>query len=95
LAFYPLSLLAKKMKKLSFKSQESNSDITSSLTESFNNIEIIKANNTEILEAKKFSVFNMIFFKYNMKAVRTNELTSPLMEIRKFSFWSCYFSWWK
>ena len=40
------------MKKLSFKSQESNSDITSSLTESFNNIEIIKANNTEILEAK-------------------------------------------
>src|SRR5574344_1977502 len=81
LAFYPLSLLAKKMKKLSFKSQESNSDITSSLTESFNNIEIIKANNTEILEAKKFSVFNMIFFKYNMKAVRTNELTSPLMEI--------------
>ena len=23
----------------------------------------------------------MIFFKYNMKAVKTNELTSPLMEI--------------
>ena len=38
--------LAKKMKKLSFKSQESNSDITSSLIESFNNIEIIKANST-------------------------------------------------
>ncbi|AXK48953.1 ABC transporter permease [Aliarcobacter trophiarum LMG 25534] len=81
LAVYPLSLLAKRMKKLSFKSQESNSDITSSLTESFNNIEIIKANNTENIEAKKFSVFNMIFFKYNMKAVKTNELTSPVMEI--------------
>lgn len=80
LAVYPLSLLAKRMKKLSFKSQESNSDITSSLTESFNNIEIIKANNTETLEVKKFSVFNMIFFKYNMKAVKTNELTSPIME---------------
>ncbi|RXJ96684.1 ABC transporter permease [Arcobacter sp. AHV-9/2010] len=81
LAFYPLSLLAKKMKKLSFKSQESNSDITSSLTESFNNIEIIKANSTENLEKKKFTILNMIFFKYNMKAVKTNELTSPLMEI--------------
>ena len=46
LAIYPLSLLAKKMKKLSFRSQESNSDITSSLSESFNNIEIIKANST-------------------------------------------------
>ena len=81
LAIYPLSKLAKRMKKLSFKSQESNSDITSSLSESFNNIEIIKANSTEKIEANKFSIHNMIFFKYNMKAVKTNELTSPLMEI--------------
>lgn len=81
LAVYPLSLLAKKMKKLSFKSQESNSDITSSLNESFNNIEIIKANSTEKFEVTKFSVHNMLFFKYNMKAVKTNQLTSPLMEI--------------
>ena len=81
LAIYPLSILAKKMKKLSFKSQESNSDITTSLSESFNNIEIIKANSSEKIEATKFSVHNMIFFKYNMKALKTNELTSPLMEI--------------
>lgn len=81
LAFYPLSLLAKRMKKLSFKSQESNSDITTSLNESFNNIEIIKANSSEKIETTKFSIHNMIFFKYNMKALKTNELTSPLMEI--------------
>ncbi|WP_323664855.1 ABC transporter ATP-binding protein [Aliarcobacter butzleri] len=81
LAVYPLSRLAKRMKKLSFKSQESNSDITSSLNESFNNIEIIKANSTEKVEVTKFSVHNMLFFKYNMKAVKTNQLTSPLMEI--------------
>ncbi len=81
LAIYPLSLLAKRMKKLSFKSQESNSDITSSLNESFNNIEIIKANSTERVEVTKFSVHNMLFFKYNMKAVKTNQLTSPLMEV--------------
>lgn len=80
LAVYPLSLLAKRMKKLSFKSQESNSDITSSLNESFNNIEIIKANSTENVEIKRFSAFNLTFFKYNMKAVKTNELTSPIME---------------
>lgn len=80
LAIYPLTRLAKRMKKLSFKSQESNSDITSSLSESFNNIEIIKANGTENIETKKFSTLNMIFFKYNMKAVKTNELTSPIME---------------
>ncbi|MFA9373232.1 MAG: ABC transporter ATP-binding protein [Poseidonibacter sp.] len=81
LAIYPLSLLAKRMKKLSFRSQETNSDITSSLTESFNNIEIIKANSTEIIEGDKFKKHNANFFKYNMKGVKTNELTSPLMEI--------------
>ena len=81
LAIYPLSKLAKRMKKLSFKSQESNSNITSSLSESFNNIEIIKANSSERVEATKFSIHNMIFFKYNMIALKTNGLTSPLMEI--------------
>lgn len=81
LAIYPLSKLAKRMKRLSFKSQESNSDITSSLNESFNNIEIIKANSTEKVEVTRFSIHNMLFFKYNMKAVKTNQLTSPLMEI--------------
>ncbi len=81
LAFYPLSRLAKRMKKLSFKSQESNSDITASLTESFNNIEIIKANSTEKIESERFEKHNLNFFKYNMKAVKTNELVSPVMEI--------------
>ncbi len=81
LAVYPLSRLAKRMKKLSFKSQESNADITSSLTESVNNIEIIKANSSEKLESSKFINLNLKFFQYNMKAVKTNALTSPVMEV--------------
>ena len=80
MAIYPLTVLAKKMKKLSFRSQESNSDITSNLSETFNNIEIIKANSTEFLEAKKFQAHNKNFFNINIKAVKTNELVSPLME---------------
>lgn len=80
LALYPLSILAKKMKKLSHKSQESNSDITSHLSETFNNIEIIKANSTEEIEAEKFAKHNKTFFQINIKSVRTNELVSPLME---------------
>ncbi|MGB5917773.1 ABC transporter ATP-binding protein [Arcobacter sp.] len=80
MAIYPLTILAKKMKKLSFRSQESNSDITTNLSETFNNIEIIKANSTEFLEAKKFQAHNKNFFNINIKAVKTNELVSPLME---------------
>ena len=80
MAVYPLSILAKKMKKISFRSQESNSDITSHLSEVFNNIEIIKANSTENVETDKFSKHNHNFFKINIKAVKTNELVSPIME---------------
>ena len=81
LAFYPLSRLAKKMKKLSFRSQEKNSDLTEHLSETFNNIEIIKANSSEELETSKFAKHNKEFFEVNIKGVRTNELVSPFMEI--------------
>ncbi len=81
LALIPLSKLAKKMKKLSFKSQESISDITSHLTETFNNIELIKANSTNNIEIDSFKKHNKNFFIVNIKAVKTNALVSPIMEI--------------
>ncbi|MGB0989318.1 MAG: ABC transporter ATP-binding protein [Halarcobacter sp.] len=80
LAIYPLTILAKKMKKLSFRSQEKASDITSHLSEIFNNVEIIKANSTERTELDKFEKHNKKFFDINIKSVKTSELTSPLME---------------
>lgn len=81
LALIPLSKLAKKMKKLSFKSQESISDITSHLSETFNNVELIKANSTNELELKDFKKHNQNFFNVTIKGVRTNALVSPVMEI--------------
>ncbi len=81
LALYPIIVLAKKMKKLSFKSQESAADITSHLSEIFNNVEIIKANSTENVEQAKFEQHNQNFFNVNIKAVKTGELVSPIMEI--------------
>jgi subfamily B ATP-binding cassette protein MsbA len=73
--------MAKRVKKLSFKSQEKNSDITAQLSETFNNIEIIKANSTENIELKEFSKHNQEFFNVNIKAVKINEIVSPFMEI--------------
>lgn len=80
LAVYPLSVLARKMKKLSYKSQESISDITTHLSETFNNIEIIKANSTEKYESKKFEEHNKKLLDINLKSVKTNQLVNPLME---------------
>ncbi|WP_187646851.1 ABC transporter ATP-binding protein [Nitrosophilus labii] len=81
LAIYPLSLLAKRMKKISKKSQEKISDITSHLTEIFNNIEIIKSNVSEKKELERFKEHNSHFFNITMKSVKTSELVSPLMEV--------------
>lgn len=81
LAIWPLSKLAKKMKKLSFKSQESISDITSNLSETFNNVELIKANSTNNIELKSFKEHNQNYFNVTIKTVKTNALVSPVMEI--------------
>jgi len=81
LALYPLSRLAKKMKKYSKLSQESTSDMTARLGEIFSNIEVIKSNSTQRLEATKFGKENQNVFKYLLKQVKVNALTSPIMEI--------------
>ncbi|MFV0480914.1 MAG: ABC transporter ATP-binding protein [Campylobacteraceae bacterium] len=81
LAIYPLTRLAKRMKKVSYKSQEKTSDITSRLGEIFSNIEIIKANTSENFEHDRFAEDNKKFQKLNMKAVKISALASPLMEM--------------
>ncbi len=81
LIFYPLIVIAKKLKKYSHRSQAKNADVITRLTEVFNNSEIIKANATEKFEMQRFSVQNWQFFKINMKAVYVGEIVSPLMEI--------------
>ena len=80
IAIYQISLLAKKMKKISKKSQEKTSDITSALSEIFTNIEIIKANNAQKYEHSRFVEENNKFFKLNLKTVKIEQLVSPLME---------------
>ncbi len=81
LAIYPLILIAKRLKKLSHRSQEKNADLVSRLTEVFNNTEIIKANATEEFELNRFSKENRNFLHVNIKSVYMTQLVSPMMEI--------------
>ena len=80
LAIYPLSILAKKMKKISRASQEKISDITAKLSEIFNNIEVIQANNASHYEHALFQKENNRYFTLTMKSVKVAQLVSPLME---------------
>jgi len=81
LAIFPLSRLAKKMRKYSKLSQESTAEMTSRLGEILSNIEVIKSNSTQVYEQERFAKENQNVFKFLMKQVKTNALTSPIMEI--------------
>ncbi|HHD79735.1 MAG TPA: ABC transporter ATP-binding protein [Epsilonproteobacteria bacterium] len=81
LAIFPLTLLAKKMRRYSKLSQESTADMTSRLGEILSNIEVIKSNSSQRYEQKRFETENHNVFKFIMKQIKTNALTSPIMEI--------------
>jgi len=81
LALLPLQILAKRMKKYSKSSQESTSNLTSRLTEIFNNIEVIKSNSSQEYEHKRFKEENYIFFTLSLKQIRINALTGPTLEV--------------
>jgi len=81
LAIIPLMSIARKLKKYSHRSQEKNADIVTRLTEVFNNSEIIKANDTQAFEMKRFREHNWQFFKINMKTVYVGALVPPMMEM--------------
>jgi subfamily B ATP-binding cassette protein MsbA len=79
--YFPVNIISKKLKKISHRSQEKNSDVTKSLNEIFSNIEIIKAYSTQKHESQKFAQHNKDFFLANIKAVKTGELVVPVMEV--------------
>lgn len=81
LAIFPLSRLAKKMKKYSKLSQQSTASMTARLGEIFSNIEVIKSNSTQEIESEKFALENQSVFNYLIKQVKINALTTPVMEI--------------
>ncbi|MBN2721516.1 MAG: ABC transporter ATP-binding protein [Campylobacterales bacterium] len=81
LAIFPLSKLSKKMRRYSKLSQVSTADMTQRLEEVFSNIEVIKSNSSQKFEIARFAIENSTVFKYIMKQIKVNALTSPIMEL--------------
>ena len=77
----PISILSKKMKRYSHRSQESNSDMTARLSEIFNNIEVIKSNNSQEYEIDRFKRDSLKVFKFLMKQNKVSMLASPAAEV--------------
>jgi len=78
---WPISIITKKLKKLSKKSQAKTADINKHLSEIFKNIETIKAYNAKEDEIKNFYENNLNFFKINIKAKKTQIILSPILEL--------------
>lgn len=81
LAVYPVEVISKKIKKLSHKSQEINSKLTTSLSEIFANYEMIKSYNAQDYELSNFKRRNLDFFKTNIKTVKVQQMLIPILEL--------------
>ena len=80
-AYYPVSLISRRLKRIAHDAQESNALLTTGLSEMFSNVEAIKAYHTESFEVARFAKINKTSFDINMKSVRIGELVVPVMEL--------------
>lgn len=80
-AIYPVEAISRKIKKLSHKSQEINSKLTTSLSEIFANYEMIKSYNAQEYELSHFKKQNRDFFITNIKTLKIQQMLIPILEL--------------
>ncbi len=80
LAIYPISLFGRKMRKVTTSTQITMGTLSSLLQETISGTRIVKAFCMEKYENERFAAENERLFKYNMKAVSVNAISSPLMD---------------
>jgi subfamily B ATP-binding cassette protein MsbA len=81
LCILPIILLGKRVRSASKLGQESTADMLSVAQESISGALIVKAFQTENHEVDRFRDFNMRAFKMNMKQLRANICSEPIMYI--------------
>jgi subfamily B ATP-binding cassette protein MsbA len=80
LAVYPIAFFGRKMRKLTTSTQVTMGTLNSLLQETISGTRIVKAFGMEKYESKRFAAENERLFKYNLKAVSVNAISSPLMD---------------
>lgn len=78
---FPVLLIGKKLKKLAGRSREISGNLNSTMGESLNLIQLVKASNSEKHEITKFDSVVKANYKLMMQMVRKSLVTSPLMEM--------------
>ena len=80
LAFYPIVLFGRRVRKFSTGTKETMADLNSFLHETFTGAKIIKIFNLQRFEKKRFKEKTNTLFQLEMKKVIAKALSSPVME---------------
>lgn len=80
LAFYPIVLFGRRVRKFSTGTQETMADLNSFLHETFTGSKIIKIFNLQKFEKERFKEKTKTLFRLEMKKVVARALSSPIME---------------
>jgi len=80
LAFYPIVLFGRRVRRFSTGTQETMANLNSFLHETFTGSKIIKIFNLQELEKKRFKAKTKKLFRLQMKTIIAKSLSSPIME---------------
>ncbi len=81
IAFFPIVKLGRKIRRVSTGTQESVADMNAFLHETFAGNRIVKAFGRESFEKQRFFKKSYALFRYEMKKVKAQALSSPVMDI--------------
>ena len=79
-AFYPIVIFGKRIRKFSTGTQETMADLNAFLHETFSGTKIVKIFNLQAFETDRFKEKTNELFRLEMKKVMTRALSSPVME---------------
>nr|WP_320191658.1 ABC transporter transmembrane domain-containing protein [uncultured Desulfobacter sp.] len=80
IAFYPIVIFGKRIRKFSTGTQETMADLNAFLHETFSGTKIVKIFNLQAFETDRFKKKTKELFRLEMKKVMTRALSSPVME---------------
>ena len=80
-AFYPIHAFGRRIRKISTRSQVAMAELSTFLHETFAGAKIIKAFGMEPYEKERFFQKTENLYKIEMKEVKVDELSSPVMEL--------------
>jgi subfamily B ATP-binding cassette protein MsbA len=80
-AVVPASVIGRKIKEYTRRSQSTMGNLTSVVQETFAGVKVIKAFGTEVQESRRFAAENLAFYRLFRKTLKYDSASAPVIEI--------------